>query len=81
MKYDLIMKEKKEALKAKRSLRGSVDNDPASFASDADADIHKPSLFINKGGPVSFKSRLHSELRQQDKEVRSKFSTDLEEKK
>jgi len=76
------MKEKKDALKAKRSLRGSVDNDPAQqFGSDADAaDVQKPSLF-NKGGPVSFKSRLHSELRQRDKDVKSKFITELEEKK
>jgi len=77
MKYDLIMKEKKEALKAKRSLRGSVDPE---FDSEANADA-VPSLLINKGGPVSFKSRLHSELRQRDKEVKSKFMTDLEEKK
>ncbi len=34
-----------------------------------------------KPGPVSFKSRLHSELRDRDKEIKSKFMNELDLKK
>ena len=74
------MKEKKEALAVKRSLRGSVE-DPSegNFASEDNTEITKPSLF--KAGAPSFKSRLHSELRERDKEVKAKFARDIEDRK